>query len=92
MVLGVSPDSVEKHRRFRKRFKLPFRLVADTDHAVAEAYGVWKEKRLFGHRYMGIVRTTFLIGARGKILRIWDDIDVLTHADEVAAELQRRRR
>jgi len=92
VVLGVSPDSVRKHANFRKRFKLPFTLIADVDHAVAEAYGVWAEKRLFGHRYMGIERTTFLIDAAGRIRRVWDDINVLTHAKAVADALAKLKR
>ena len=92
MVLGVSPDSVRKHVNFKRRFKLPFTLVADVDHAVAEAYGVWAEKRLFGHRYMAVERTTFLIAADGRIRRVWEDVNVLTHASEVAKAVDKLRR
>ena len=92
MVIGVSPDSVRKHVNFKRRFKLPFTLVADVDHAVSEAYGVWIEKRLFGHRYMGVERTTFLIGADGRIRRVWNDVNVLTHADEVEKAVARLKR
>jgi thioredoxin-dependent peroxiredoxin len=80
----VSPDSVRKHQNFKRKHQLPFILVADTDHAVAAAYGVWVQKRLFGHRYMGVDRATFLIGADGRILKVFEDVEVTTHADEVA--------
>ncbi|HEY0994453.1 MAG TPA: thioredoxin-dependent thiol peroxidase [Gemmatimonadaceae bacterium] len=66
VVLGVSPDSVRKHQNFRKKFDLPFTLLADTDHAVAERYGVWGEKTFWGRKYMGVLRTTFLIDAAGE--------------------------
>lgn len=89
MVLGVSPDSARKHRNFRAKYELPFTLLADTDHAIAEAYGVWKEKRLFGHHYMGVERTTFIIDADGTITHVFDDIDTSTHANEVADALTR---
>lgn len=92
VVLGVSPDSVRRHANFKRRFDLPFTLIADVDHAVAERYGVWVEKRLFGHRYMGVARTTFLIGADGRVLRVWDKLNVLTHAAEVAEALHGRQR
>lgn len=92
VVLGVSPDSVRRHANFKRRFHLPFTLLADVDHAVSEAYGVWVEKRLFGHRYMGVARTTFLIGADGRVRRVWDKLNVLTHAAEVAEALSGRQR
>ena len=73
VVLGVSTDSVKKHANFRKKYALPFTLLADTKHDVAEAYGVWVPKILFGHKYMGITRTTFVIDARGKIRRVFEE-------------------
>jgi peroxiredoxin Q/BCP len=88
VVLGVSPDSVRKHQNFRKKFELPFTLLADTDHAVAERYGVWGEKTFWGRKYMGVLRTTFLIDAEGRIARVWEDVSVEGHADEVARALQ----
>ena len=88
MVLGVSPDSARKHRNFRAKYALPFTLLADTDHAIAEAYGVWKEKSMFGHKYMGVARTTFIIDPEGVITHVFDDIDTSTHANEVADALQ----
>jgi peroxiredoxin Q/BCP len=92
VIVGVSPDSVRKHVNFKRRFKLPFTLVADVDHAVAEAYGVWVEKRLFGHRYMAVERTTFLIGPDGKIRKVWESPNVLVHAAEVQRALERLKR
>ena len=85
VVLGVSPDDVESHRKFIKKYNLPFELLADTDHAVAEAYGVWKEKSMYGRKYMGIERTTFLINADGQIARIFPKVKVDAHSEEVAA-------
>ncbi|MHB1766794.1 MAG: thioredoxin-dependent thiol peroxidase, partial [Phycisphaerae bacterium] len=69
VVLGVSPDEVASHEKFQKKFSLPFALLADTDHAVADAYGVWKEKSMYGKKYMGIERTTFIINGKGKIAK-----------------------
>jgi peroxiredoxin Q/BCP len=87
----VSPDTAKKHCRFKEKYGLPYTLIADTDHRVAEAYGVWQQKRLFGHRYMGIVRTTFVIAPDGRIARVFDDVSVIGHAAEVLAELSRLR-
>jgi thioredoxin-dependent peroxiredoxin len=84
VVIGVSPDSVKKHQKFKTKFGLPFTLLADTEHAVAEKYGVWQEKVLYGRTYMGVVRTTFLIDAAGKLRRVFDNVRSAGHADEVA--------
>jgi len=85
----VSPDSVRKHQNFKKKYDLPFTLVADTDHAIAEAYGVWGEKTMFGRKYMGVLRTTFLIDAKGRIARIFRSVKPEGHAGEVADALDR---
>lgn len=85
VVLGISPDSVRKHQAFRERFKLPYHLLADPDHAVAEKYGVWGQKSLFGRKYMGVLRTTFVIDAKGKIAHVFEKVSVLGHAAEVMA-------
>lgn len=82
-ILGVSPDNEKKHRKFIDKFELPFDLLADTDHAIAEAYGVWGEKSMYGRKYMGIIRTTFIIGADGKIEEIIDKVDTANHADQI---------
>ncbi len=88
VVLGVSPDDVESHEKFIKKYSLPFDLLADTDHAVAEKYGVWKEKSMYGRKYMGIERTTFIIDADGKIAKIFPKVKVDAHSEEVAAALK----
>ena len=87
MVLGVSPDSVESHRKFKRKFSLPYLLLADVDHAVAEAYGVWQEKSFMGKKYMGVVRTTFVIDRDGRIARVFEKVQAEGHAEEVAAAL-----
>ena len=87
VVLGVSPDPVDSHVKFRKKFDLPFPLLADTDHAVAEAYGVWGEKSMYGRKYEGIHRTTFLIGPDGRIARVFEKVKPKGHAAEVLAAL-----
>ena len=87
----MSPDTAKKHCRFKEKYDLPYPLIADTDHRVAEAYGVWQQKRLFGHKYMGIVRTTFLIAPDGRIAHVFGDVSVIGHAAEVLAELARLR-
>jgi thioredoxin-dependent peroxiredoxin len=85
-VLGVSADSVESHERFRAKYDLNFPLLADEEHEVAEAYGVWKEKSMYGRKFMGIERSTFLIDEDGKVERIWRRVKPKGHA-EMLAEL-----
>jgi thioredoxin-dependent peroxiredoxin len=87
VVLGVSPDDVASHESFRADYELPFTLLADTDHKVAEAYGVWTEKSRYGRTYMGIARSTFLIGADGTVEKVMRDVKPATHADDVLAVL-----
>lgn len=91
MIIGVSPDSAKKHCRFKEKYDLPYTLVADTDHAVADEYGVWAEKSMFGRKYMGVVRTTFLIAPDGRIAHVFDKVTPEAHAAEVLAELKRLR-
>jgi len=79
VVLGVSPDSAESHAKFRDKFELNFPLLADTDHAVAEAYGAWREKNMYGKLSMGIQRSTYLIDAAGKIAKVWKKVSVEGH-------------
>lgn len=83
MVLGVSPDDVKSHCRFKEKYGLPYTLIADTDHAVAERYGVWQEKSMFGVKYWGNVRTTFLIGRDGRIAKRFENVKAEGHAEEV---------
>ncbi len=87
VVLGVSPDSAESHVKFRDKFGLNFPLLADTDHAVAEAYGAWREKNMYGKKSMGIQRSTFLIDAKGKIAKIWKKVNVEGHDASVLEAL-----
>ena len=84
-VVGVSPDGVESHQRFRKKHALRIRLAADKDAKVAQAYGVWVEKSMYGRTYMGVERATFLIDKAGCIARIWRKVKVPGHAEEVLA-------
>jgi peroxiredoxin Q/BCP len=84
-VIGVSPDGVESHARFRKKYDLSIRLAADADKAVATAYGVWVEKSMYGRKYMGVERSTFLIDGKGRIARSWRKVKVPGHAEEVLA-------
>ncbi|MBD2755022.1 thioredoxin-dependent thiol peroxidase [Spirosoma validum] len=82
-VLGVSIDDEKSHQKFSKKFDLPFRLVADTDHQIVEAYDVWKEKSMYGRNFMGIVRTTFVIDENGIITEIISKIDTQNHAEQI---------
>ena len=84
-VLGISPDSIEKHKKFKTKHALDVRLAADEDHAVAERFGVWVEKSMYGRKYMGIERSTFLIDGRGRIAQTWRKVRVPGHADAVLA-------
>jgi len=87
VVLGVSPDSVSRHVKFKSKYELPFALLADTEHRVAEVYGVWGPKRYMGKEYMGVNRTTFVIGADGTLRKIFENVQPSTHADDVLAVL-----
>ena len=82
-VLGVSTDNEKSHQKFISKFQLPFDLLADTDKQIVEAYGVWGEKSMYGKKYMGTSRKTFLIDGDGKVVKIFDKVDVAAHADEV---------
>ncbi|WP_324761803.1 peroxiredoxin [Sinorhizobium meliloti] len=84
-LVGISPDSAKSHDRFAKKHDLTVALGADEDKAVANAYGVWVEKSMYGRKYMGVERTTFLIDRRGVISRVWEKVKVPGHADEVLA-------
>jgi peroxiredoxin Q/BCP len=84
-VIGVSPDGVEAHARFRKKHSLAVKLAADTEKAAATAYGVWVEKSMYGRKYMGVERSTFLIDGKGRIARTWRKVKVPGHAAEVLA-------
>ena len=87
-VLGVSPDSEASHQKFVTKYKLPFTLLADSDRSIAEAYGVWGEKKFMGRTYMGVHRTTFLIDEKGKIKKIFEKVKPDEHAREVLEAFQ----
>jgi len=87
VVLGVSPDSVASHLKFKEKHHLPFTLLADPDHDVAEEYGVWVEKSMHGKRYMGVERSTFVIDAGGNVARVMRKVKPDTHVDDVLAVL-----
>ena len=81
----MSPDSVDSHAKFRKKYDLAIKLAADADKAVANAYGVWVEKSMYGRKYMGVERSTFLIDKAGRIAKSWRKVKVPGHAEEVLA-------
>ena len=87
-VLGISADRAESHRAFRAKYGLKFPLLTDADHSVGEAYGAWGEKTLYGKKTVGVIRSTFLIGPTGKIIRPWYQVRADGHADKVLAELE----
>jgi peroxiredoxin Q/BCP len=88
VVLGISPDPVTSHARFREKHDLNFPLLADEDHEVSEAYGVWVEKSMYGRTYMGIERSTFLIDEEGVVVEAWRKVRPKGHADKVVAALE----
>ncbi|HEY4641067.1 MAG TPA: thioredoxin-dependent thiol peroxidase [Thermoanaerobaculia bacterium] len=90
VVFGVSTDSLESHEKFKSKYDLNFPLLADETSDVAKMYGVWKEKNLYGRRSWGVARTTFWIGADGKIRKIWKKVDTEKHAEDVLAELNKK--
>ena len=87
VVVGVSPDKPAAQAKFKEKYDLPFALLADEDKAAAEAYGVWREKNMYGRKVMGIVRTTFVIGPDGKIEKIYNNVKAKGHAAQVLADL-----
>lgn len=87
VVLGVSPDSVASHAKWKKKLPLPFPLLADEDHRVAEAYGAWGEKSMYGRKYMGILRATFVIDGNGKVAKVFEKVKPKGHAAEVLEAL-----
>ena len=84
-IVGASPDPVKKHDKFRQKYELTFPLLTDESKQMLESYGVWVEKSMYGRKYMGVERSTFLIGADGRIARVWRKVKVPGHADEVLA-------
>jgi peroxiredoxin Q/BCP len=88
VVLGISPDSVKSHQKFKKKFGLNFPLLADEDHEVAEKYGAWGEKNLYGVKSMGIIRSSFLIDEKGRIAEEWRKVKAKEHADWLMEKLR----
>ncbi len=87
VLLGVSADDARSHGNFREKYDLPFTLIADEDHSISEAYGVWQEKQMYGKSMMGIVRTTYLIDPKGNIAHVFAKVKVEGHVEEVLAKL-----
>lgn len=90
-VIGISKDSVKKHDKFKEKFELNFPLASDEDSDTCEKYGVWAEKSMYGKKYMGIERSTFLIGADGKIAHLWRKVSVTDHVTEVLKALKEQK-
>jgi peroxiredoxin Q/BCP len=88
VVLGVSPDPEARHQKFIAKYELPFQLLADIEHSVAEKYGAWGEKSLYGRKFMGIIRSTFLIDPKGKVAKVWPKVKAAGHAEEVLGALR----
>lgn len=88
-VIGISPDDMAKHKKFEKKFSLPFPLLADPKHAIIEKYGVWGEKQMFGNKYMGLHRTTFVIDEKGIIQKIFLKPKSAQHAEEIISKLKK---
>jgi thioredoxin-dependent peroxiredoxin len=85
MIFGVSPDSAKSHRKFREKYQLPYNLLVDEGHRLAEAFGIWKEKTLYGVKYMGVERTTVILDRSGKLAKIFPKVQIDGHVEEVAA-------
>ncbi len=83
VILGISPDTSESHAKFAKKFELPFTLLADPEHKVCDAYGVWKEKNMYGRKYMGVERTTFVIDPKGVVRKVFPKVKVNGHPSAV---------
>jgi thioredoxin-dependent peroxiredoxin len=90
-ILGVSPDDVASHQKFKKKFELPFTLLADTDHKIAERYGVWVEKSMYGKKYWGVQRATFIIDPKGTVAKVFPKVKPEGHASEVEGEIGKLR-
>ena len=88
-VLGISKDSVKSHKKFEEKYKLPFTLLADEDKKALKKYGVWAEKTLYGRKYMGTLRTSFLIDQKGKIVKVYEKVKPEIHAEEVLADFKK---
>ena len=87
VILGISPDSVKSHVKFKAKYELPFTLIADEEKVVLQAYDIWKEKSMYGRKYMGVERTTFVIDPDGKIAKVFEKVKPAGHAEEVMAAI-----
>ena len=87
-VIGVSPDSVSSHKKFADKYQLKFNLIADTEHAILEAYGAWGEKNMYGKKYMGVLRTTYVIGENGKIEDVFEKVQTKDHTQQIIKALE----
>lgn len=87
VIIGISPDSVESHKKFVEKYDLPFILLSDEDKKVCEKYGVWKEKSMYGRKYMGVERTTLLIDEKGIIKKIYSKVKVKGHVEQISNDL-----
>ncbi len=87
-VVGISPDSAARHKKFKTKYDLPLRLLADENKEAANAYGVWVEKSMYGRKYMGVERSTFLIDSKGKIVRSWRKVKIPGHVEDVLAAVK----
>ena len=87
VVMGISPDSMKSHQKFKQKYELPFTLLVDEGHELADKYGIWKEKNLYGVKYMGVERTTVLIDKHGRIAKIFHKVSVPGHVQEVEKEV-----
>jgi len=83
VVLGVSPDSLESHRKFKQKYQLPYRLLSDEGHHLADAFGIWKQKSMYGLKFMGVERTTVIIDRKGRVARIFPKVKIPGHVQEV---------
>ncbi len=88
IVIGISPDSIDSHEKFLQKYDLNFTIVSDVDAKICQLYGVWMEKSMYGRKYMGVARTTFLIDEQGIIQHIWENVKVKGHIEEVISTLQ----
>lgn len=87
VILGISPDSVKSHQKFKTKYELPFTLVADEEKVALQAYDIWKEKSMYGRKYMGVERTTFVIDPDGRIAKVFEKVKPAGHAEEVMAAI-----
>lgn len=88
IILGVSPDTSKSHKKFKTKYGLPFTILADVDHSVCDLYGVWGEKSMYGRKYFGVKRTTFLINQKGKIIEIFENVVPKGHSNQILAALK----